>query len=84
MSKVLDVVSDVFGGLLGGPDIPKVQDVARNATQIGGELTAAQLAERRAATAASGRRLKEDELERQKEQGVRPLQGSGTQSSMWS
>lgn len=74
MSKVIKAVSGVFGGA----------DVSRNASQIGGEQTPEQLAEKRAALAAQGRRPKEEELRRQKSMGTRPLQGGMGRSSMWS
>ena len=78
MSKVVKSIGSIFGA----PDIPK-QDISRNATAVGGEMTPEQLAEQRAALAAQGRRPKEEELRRQSSMGVRPLQGSGSTSSFW-
>lgn len=75
MSKAVKAIKSMFGG------VPKAPDVSRNASQIGGEMTPEQMAARRAALGAQGRRLREDEIG----MGVqtRPLQGSG-RSSMWS
>ncbi len=78
MSKVVKAVTKIFGGA------PESADFSRNASQIGGPMSAEELAERRAAQAAQGRRPKEEELSRQREMGTRPLQGSGNRSSFWS
>lgn len=79
MSKVVKSVSKVFGG---PADKPR-QAIDRYATRVGGPMTPEELAERRAALATQGRRPKEEELRRQGQMGVRPLQGGGSQSGMW-
>ena len=74
MSKVVKAIGGIFGG---GPDVKKY------ASQVGGQPTPEEIAEQRAALAAQGRRPKEEEMRRQRELGVRPLQGSGSTSSFW-
>ena len=76
MSKVVKSIGSIFGGI----DKP---DISKYASQVGGELTPEEIAEQRAALAAQGRRPKEEEMRRQRELGVRPLQGSGSTSSFW-
>ena len=78
MSKVIKSIGSIFGGI----DKPKV-DTSRYRTQVGGARTPEEIAEQRAALAAQGRRPKEEEMRRQQELGVRPLQGSGSTSSFW-
>ncbi len=81
MSKVVKSIGSLFGG---GPDPEDAaKNAAKNASVIGGEMTPEQLAEQRAVLAAQGRRPKEEELTRQKQTGTRPLQGSGSKSSLW-
>ncbi len=76
MSKAVDAVTKIFTGITG---VGK-PDVARQASQIGGQPTAEQLAEQRAALGAQGRRVKQEELNRF---GERPLQGGSGKAGMW-
>ena len=78
MSKVIKSIGSIFGGI----DKPKV-DVSKYASQVGGQPTPEEIAEQRAALAAQGRRPKEEEMQKQKEMGIRPLQGSNSISSFW-
>ncbi len=76
MSKVINSI----GGLFGGADKP---DVSQYASQVGGQPTPQEIAEQRAALAAQGRRPKEEELRKQGQMGIRPLQGGDSISSFW-
>jgi len=81
MSGAIDAIKSVFGG---GPDPEKARDTAAlYDTRIDRELTPEQMAEKRAALAAQGRRPDEEEAGRQTQTGIRPLQGSGTKSNSW-
>ena len=83
MSKLVKSIGSLFGYDPKEAAKDAAKNAARNASVIGGEMTPEQLAEQRAVLAAQGRRPKEEELTRQKQTGTRPLQGSGSKSSLW-
>lgn len=85
MSKVVKAIGGLFGG---APKVRSSADAAQaaamNASTIGGPLTPEQLAEQRAALAASGGRRKGGGLALNEAEGTRPLQGGSATSSYWS
>lgn len=80
MSKAVKSITKTFTGLLGGGfEQPKAQRVP---SQDRG-MTPEEMAERRAAAAASGRKIEEENMGTQMESSTRWLQRSNSSSSFW-